>query len=59
LISMSTAAKVKMAADAPTKVAEGGKKGMLRRKLRMPPKKNTVTIFFFEFVTLSRVLPNT
>lgn len=56
---MSTAAKVKMAADAPTKVAEGGKKGMLRRKLRMPPKKNTVTIFFFEFVTLSRVLPNT
>jgi len=59
LSNITTAANVKIAAEAPTKLAEGGKKGKLRGKLRMPPTKNVVNIFFFEFVTLSRVLPNT
>ena len=57
-INITTAAKVKIAADAPTKVASGEKKGRLSGKLRIPPTKNTVSIRF-EFVTLSKVLPKT
>ena len=57
--NITTAANVKIAADAPTKLEDGGKKGMLSGKLRMPPTKKIVNSFFFEFVTLSRVLPKT
>lgn len=57
-INITTAAKVKIAADAPTKVASAGKKGRLSGKLRIPPTKNTVSIRF-EFVTLSKVFPKT
>jgi len=56
--SITTAAKVNIAADAPTKVELGGKNGRLSGKLRRPPTKNTTSIFF-EFVTLSNVLPKT
>ena len=58
LSSITTAAKVKIAAEAPTKLVEAGKNGMLRGKLRIPPTKNTVNIFL-EFVILSSVLPKT
>ena len=57
--NITTAANVKIAADAPTKLADGGKKGTLRGKLRMPPTKNAVNIFCFDPVTLSKVLPKT
>ena len=59
LSNITTAANVKIAAEAPTNVVSGGKKGTLPRKLRMPPKKNVPSSFFFEFVTLSNVFPNT
>lgn len=58
LINITTAVRVKMAAEAPTKVASGGKKGRLSGKLRRPPKKNALNIFA-ESVTLSKVFPNT
>lgn len=58
LINITTAVKVKMAADAPTKVASEGKKGRLRGKVRRPPRKN-VPNMCFESVTLSKVLPKT
>jgi len=58
LINITIAVSVKIAAEAPTKVASGGKKGRLRGKLRRPPRKNALSIFF-ESVTLSNVLPKT
>jgi len=57
--NITTAAKVKIAADAPTKEVSGGKNGMLNGKLRIPPTKNVVSSFPLEFVTLSNVLPKT
>jgi hypothetical protein len=57
-INITTAVNVKIAAEAPTNVASAGKKGMLRGKLRTPPKKKAVSIRF-ELVTLSKVFPKT
>jgi len=58
LINITTEVKVKIAADAPMKVASEGKNGRLRGKLRRPPRKNAANICF-RSVTLSRVLPKT
>ena len=58
LSSITTAVRVKIAADAPTNVASRGKKGMLNPKLRTPPRKNVPSIRF-ELVTLSKVFPKT
>jgi hypothetical protein len=57
-MSMTTAVRVKIAADAPTNVVSGGKKGKLRGKLRRPPRKKASNTCF-ESVMLSRVLPKT
>ncbi len=56
---MTTAVNVKIAADAPTKVVSGGKKGMLNRKLRSPPRKKANNIRLESFDMLSNVLPKT
>ena len=58
-INITTAVSVKIAAEAPTKVAPGGKKGKLRGKLRIPPRKKAASIFRLQFVTLSKVFPKT
>jgi len=57
-ISMTTAVSVNIAADAPTNVASDGKKGKLRRKLTIPPRKKASSIRL-ESATPSNVLPNT
>ena len=56
--NMTTAVNVNIAADAPTKVASGGKKGTLNGKLRTPPRKKAVNIFLVS-ATLSSVFPKT
>lgn len=56
---MTTAVNVKIAADAPTKVVSGGKKGILNRKLRSPPRKKANNIRLESFDMLSNVLPKT
>ena len=56
--SMTTAASVKIAAEAPTKVDPAGKNGRLSGKLSRPPVKKTASICL-ELVTLSSVLPKT
>jgi hypothetical protein len=58
-INITTAVSVKIAAEAPTKVEPGGKKGKLNGKLRMLPRKKAESIFRLEFVTLSKVFPKT
>jgi hypothetical protein len=58
-INITTAVNVKIAAEAPTKLVPGGKKGILNGKLSMPPRKKAVSIFPLEFVTLSNVFPKT
>ena len=56
--NITTAASVKIAAEAPTNVDPAGKKGRLRGKLSKPPVKKTASICL-ELVTLSSVLPKT
>jgi len=58
LINITTAVRVKIAAEAPTKVESGGKNGRLSGKLRRPPTKNVPNIRL-ESVTLSKVFPKT
>ncbi len=55
---ITTAVKVNIAADAPTKVASGEKRGRLNGKLRIPPRKNAASIRL-ESATLSKVFPKT
>ncbi len=57
-INITTAARVKIAADAPTKVTPGWKERKVEWEAKYTSEKNTVSIRF-EFVTLSRVLPKT
>ncbi len=47
-----------IAAEAPTNVASGGKKGKLSGKLRQAPKKKAISRLL-ESLTLSKVFPNT
>jgi hypothetical protein len=58
LINITTAVRVKIAADAPAKVEFGGKNGRLRGKLTSPPKKRAPNIRL-ESATLSNVFPKT
>ena len=57
--NITTAVSVNIAAEAPTKVASGGKKGIDNGKLRIPPRKNVINIFLLVLVTLSNVFPKT
>ena len=58
-INITTAVNVKIAAEAPTKVVSGGKKGTLRIKLRSPPRKKENNIRLESGEILSSVFPKT